>query len=631
MIREIINFTEKLIADIPDITQWKIQPSNGVHIIIELDDNGNWINGDEELFLYTKGNQDNIPIKKLVQYEQKGQRVGSSMNKVLDLPAKQIFSCSPFILSFKKKSLSNNKLEGDGVKKIISLLPRYFTNAQNTCLNGDERLIQLSKAFQSQCSDVLSHLQSKVILVIDKETKLLEQLKDDDFINIYLKNATHEEYEAAHDSYLKDKLFNSNKFNVEINDEILGLSNFLSGLNAKKPFLEHKTSSFDISGRITSKDAKHLSVFENLINNRVLPNPLPIVIDKREINKEIVSLFNQENDRISYRELLKKLFEKQNLKHLSNYYLINYTKKKKIELNDFDFVPLFRFYFDTPITIENIFQSGILKDKVFEPKPLIKMTNIFDFERIVVRSIFNNSLVKISEDKYTTYYFGEIDAKSVSGGNTMYLLIMKYRKAFYDYIYKSKTNAINSLMFNDIMYQSILSNIRNDEIVGRFSRNNTIKEKLNIWFSLYDFFNDNIKTKENMASKITDLISKMSLIAKKEAHLETAEEFAFGAGQLVSYLIDRSVASNKTYAMLEPYLQKAKSGQLQDAIAQTIAVYKHDISTYKGAFQALSSDVLTYDDNIAVKPLLKYFLAGCFSDCVIYKKKNDNENEVNNN
>jgi CRISPR-associated protein Csh1 len=86
------------------------------------------------------------------------------------------------------------------------------------------------------------------------------------------------------------------------------------------------------------------------------------------------------------------------------------------------------------------------------------------------------------------------------------------------------------------------------------------------------------------------------------------------------------VASNKTYAMLEPYLQKSKSGQLQDAIAQTIAVYKHDISVYKGNFEMLSAQVLTYEENVDMKPLLKYFLAGCFSQCTIYTKKEDTNN-----
>ena len=148
---------------------------------------------------------------------------------------------------------------------------------------------------------------------------------------------------------------------------------------------------------------------------------------------------------------------------------------------------------------------------------------------------------------------------------------------------------------------------------------------MNIWFSLCEMFNNsnNINSKV-MISKVSELLKKMVSVSRGESIIETPEEFAFAAGQLVSYLIDRSVASNKTYSMLEPYLQKTKSGHLQDAIANTVSIYKHDISTYKGAFQQLASNVLTCDENLDMKPLLKYFLAGCFSKCVIYIK-NDND------
>jgi len=129
-----------------------------------------------------------------------------------------------------------------------------------------------------------------------------------------------------------------------------------------------------------------------------------------------------------------------------------------------------------------------------------------------------------------------------------------------------------------------------------------------------------------MASKIKELNKKMLDIAIGNTIIDTEEEFAFAAGQLVSYLIDRSAASEKTYSLLEPYLQKSKSGMLQDALAQTIAVYKHDLSTYKGKFQSIASQVLTFDADVTMKPLLKYFLAGCFADCVIYQKTNDNNN-----
>ena len=76
---------------------------------------------------------------------------------------------------------------------------------------------------------------------------------------------------------------------------IYGLSGFLNGLNSKKPFLVHKTgiTSDGINGRITSSDALYLSFFETLVINGTLPNPLPIIIDKKEINGKIISIFNK--------------------------------------------------------------------------------------------------------------------------------------------------------------------------------------------------------------------------------------------------------------------------------------------------------------------------------------------------
>ena len=149
--------------------------------------------------------------------------------------------------------------------------------------------------------------------------------------------------------------------------------------------------------------------------------------------------------------------------------------------------------------------------------------------------------------------------------------------------------------------------------------------------TLLDFFKKDffltlsLLTNETKTSKVKELKDKIRAIANGETDISSSEEFAFAAGQLVSYLFDRSAASDKDYSMLEPYLQKAKSCQLQDAIAHAITIYKHDIKIYKGKFENLASNVLADGTNVEMKPLLKFFLAGCFSDCVIYEKKDNNE------
>lgn len=630
MIREIINFTNDIIEDCPDIMQRNLKPNGGLYIFVDIDEAGNWVNengvyGQDYLYLKTNDSESSIPISEITALEEEVKRVGTSMNKVLD-KSSQIFSCSPYAVVFKKKSLTNEKIPGIKGEKICKLLPFYFENARKLCpLEEQQRIV----SFESICSIILKGLENFIREQADeKKIVLIDQLKDDEYISIYLRSVSLNDYKKAHDCYLKDKLYNKGEFNKTVNGILYGVSGFLNGLNDKKLFLVHRTACMDegLCGRISFEEALLLDKFQSLILRKVLPNPLPIAVNQLE-NKLFLKLFHENETPLSYRELIKSLFEQHEIKELSDFYLLNYSKAKDIVINDIDFVPMFRYYFDKPLLIENVMLAGYKRDEIFEEERDIILKDIFSFEYVVVREIFNNCLVMIKKDgSYKSLYFGEVDLskRSDNGKFLIYQLIMKYRYAFYEYIYKSKQNAINVLMFDEMMFTSILASIKNEEVKSRFSFNNVIKRKLNIWFSLYNLFNNNDKKKEVMASNVTDLMSKMRLVAKGEAVLETPEEFAFAAGQLVSYLMDQSVASDKTYSMLEPYLQKTKSKHLQDAIAHVFSQYKHAVSIYGKAFKALASNVLTYDEDVDMKPLLKYFLAGCFSNCVIYEKKEEN-------
>ena len=613
MIREIINFTKDIIEDCPDIMQRYLKPNGGLYIFVDMDEAGNWVNengvyGQDYLYLKTNDSESPIPISEITAFEEEVKRVGTTMNKVLD-KSSQIFSCSPYAVVFKKKSLTNEKIPGIKGEKICKLLPFYFENARKLCLLEEQQRIV---NFEAICGIILNGVENFIREHFDeKKIILVDQLKDDEYISIYLRSVSLNDYKKAHDCYLKDKLYNKGEFNKTVNGILYGVSGFLNGLNTKKTFLVHRTACMDegLSGRISFEDALLLDKFQSLILRKVLPNPLPIAVNQRE-NKLFLNLFHENETPLSYRELIKSLFEQHEIKELSEFYLLNYSKAKDIVINDIDFVPMFRYYFDKPVLIENVMLIGKNQDGDFEEGNSIQLKNIFDFENIVVKEIFNRG-----ENDLYSWYFKEIKSDQSKSGYLMYQLSMKYRIPFYNYIYKSQQNAINALMFDEIMFTSILANIVDKKKeVKSFSSNYVIKKKLNIWFSLYNLFNHNDKKKEVMASNVTDLMSKMRIV----------EEFAFAAGQLVSYLMDQSVASDKTYSMLEPYLQKTKSKHLQDAIAHVFSQYKDAVSIYGKAFKALASNVLTYDEDVDMKPLLKYFLAGCFSNCVIYEKKEEN-------
>ena len=651
MIREIINFTNGLLSDIPDIMQWNIQPDKGLHVFIDIDETGNWANQNLQQGIdydyYDGKNQDIKLWNDCIRYQEATEYI--TMNKVSKFDKKKkIHSCSPFAVAFNFNFNDKEKSElGIKIFKKSDKPSKEELKSNNALIRVQRRIVieERLKDYQSNSlsiygikekdGDLFSNqpfIYGKQIMgffnnlhKIFNAVELIAEyslLTGKDYLHLYLRTIPIDVQEELHNRYVKQEIFSGEV----MSKEHFGSVGFFTAYNQKKPFLRHRTSFLKdgVSQRFSEEDAITLYTFEKLLRRKpqCLPNPLPIMIDGREWNKRVIKLFNESGDTLSFRDLLKQLFAKYNMKSLPNYYLLNLSKTVSgIVINDFDFVPLFRYYLDGDIVVSNVSNSSSLQDKSFEREREISIKTIFDFERVAVREVFNNSLVKIKEDKYVTNYFGEIDSNYVIGGTLMSNLMQKYRKAIYAYIYKSDTNAINASMFDDIMYQSVLSNIKLDTFENkRFEWNNSIKKKINIWFSLYKMFNQNDK-RENMVTKINELKNEISRVTKGETDLLSPESFAFGAGQLVSYLMDRSVSTNKTYAMLEPYLQKGKSRLLQDAIAQTVTVYKHDINQiYKGRFEFLASQVLTYGGDIDMKPLLKYFLAGCFSPCIIYEK-----------
>lgn len=651
MIREIINFTNGLLSDIPDIMQWNIQPDKGLHVFIDIDETGNWANQNLQQGIdydyYDGKNQDIKLWNDCIRYQEATEYI--TMNKVSKFDKKKkIHSCSPFAVAFNFNFNDKEKSElGIKIFKKSDKPSKEELKSNNALIRAQRRIVieERLKDYQSNSLSIYGikekdgDLFSNQPFIYGKQImgffnnlhKILNavELKAEyslltgkDYLHLYLRTIPIDVQEELHNRYVKQEIFSGEV----MSKEHFGSVGFFTAYNQKKPFLRHRTSFLKdgVSQRFSEEDAITLYTFEKLLRRKpqCLPNPLPIMIDGREWNKRVIKLFNESGDTLSFRDLLKQLFAKYNMKSLPNYYLLNLSKTVSgIVINDFDFVPLFRYYLDGDIVVSNVTNSSSLQDKSFEREREISIKTIFDFERVAVREVFNNSLVKIKEDKYVTNYFGEIDSNYVIGGTLMSNLMQKYRKAIYAYIYKSDTNAINASMFDDIMYQSVLSNIKQDTFENkRFEWNNSIKKKINIWFSLYKMFNQNDK-REYMVTKINELKNEISRVTKGETDLLSPESFAFGAGQLVSYLMDRSVSTNKTYAMLEPYLQKGKSRLLQDAIAQTVTVYKHDINQiYKGRFEFLASQVLTYGGDIDMKPLLKYFLAGCFSPCIIYEK-----------
>lgn len=596
---ELVNF----INDLPsEVHSYNLTLDEGLYVFVDLDENGNLIGLEKEIYRKPKEGEGEMNpfLKKCLDIQIYIQPVSPA--KIFN-PNKKIFnaSCSPFALCFKKKILEKNIAEGTNIIKEIE---QYFKIASNYVITDAYK--KWLEQFKTFC------MKSLLTQIIPLEE--YKNLKADSAINIFLKAPTLQDNETVYETYLLSNVFNKDEYSKPVDNVIYGIADSLSSFSDKKMFWKHKTAPFEFNYRITSADAKAIWQFFQL-RKRILPNPIPIFIDKKELNGKVVALLKEDN-KIKYSEIIKNLFENPEYqKDLGNYYLLFFQRN---ELIDLDFVPSFKYSLENMSLVE-VFPLG--------GKITKQIKNVFQFEQDVANRIFNNQL--ITETKaggFWLKYFGEIEYSKYITDNT-HNQLLKYRKAFYDFIYKSKYESIQDFMFQDIMLKGVLDEIRADEYKDRnHTKEYAIKEKLNIWFSLYNYF-DNAKSKTDMINKTKTLLEKTKMITQNETQgIENDEEFAFASGQLIRYLLGQSEAGDRSHALLEPFLQKTEPNLYKLAIARAFETYKHAIPFYKGtarySFDRIMSQVMGFEpDTVNMKELLPLILAGYFSETIFKKSE----------
>lgn len=605
MIKEIIQFTEALP---PETFSRNLQLKEGLYMFLDVqEENGEIVLKNineagkilkEDFGVFTKKSEMTPFFEKCRTIQINS--IPVSPAKIFN-PNKKVYgaSCSPFVLAFVKK----NFVKYDKSILIKELSDQYFKKAETYCEADEEK-----EKFRLFRSYLTSHLYELITTLNEFQTA-----KDSFTINIYLKGISNEIYSKAHELYLKENVFNKDDYNEKLEDEIFGISDSLSGFNDKKRFLKHQTSALKYNYRIKGDDAQSLWKFFKLYQNKQLPNPCPIFVDSNELNRGLVS-FHQDGKVDSYSAMIKKLISEYNKEELQNFYLIFFQGTKGSRIADIDFVSLFRYKINDIVLFEPFPLGGRIESS--------KINNIFQLQEIVFNKIFNNQLVTKTKNGVWVKFFDEIEPNpKYHFTDAICNLMMQYRKAVYDYIYKAKYESITCKMFDAMMKTSILEDIRIDEFKNeQHSRSYQTKEKLNIWFSLYNYFSQN-KNRKNMANKTVELKEELkAIIEDANLHIKSDSQFAFASGQLIWKILIQSKSANRSHALLEPFLQKTNVEQYKLAIAKTFDMYKHEFTLYpkKYGFDKLMGDVMGFvPDEKNMKNLLTYILAGYFSNSII--------------
>lgn len=617
MIKEISNFISGLDQELKSLG---IKPKEGLHLLLSIKNIDGILSIPKSAvqFASTKKKE---PTPEEIQLLSKVSSLENAAwcvntNKCFDLPKKAIHSCSPYCVAIKKENLTGGeKYKRDTTNQVYKRIDSYFEKAFNLIAEDSDK--QKAILFRNAINTETNYNS----WLTDLEE--FKDLKNSEYVIFYL-DIPIDKYIEANEAYLSDKLFNTNDFNKTIDEVTFGTSDFFNGYPTKKPFLSHQSASFDIANRISEKEAKDLYEFQDIIGRKILPNPLPIFIHQEELKNESIKIFKREaenGNRIGYKEIIDELYR--NHQHdFGNYYLLNYDRG---EIKDFDFVSKFEYYLKDSNgdhwKIQDYFEGG-------NPQ---EVKNIFHFQQAVLQPIFNNGLItKTKNETYQYKYFDDIESKYCKS-DTTYIQILKYRKAFYDFIYKSKRQAITSQMFFDIMQTAVLEDIRLDEIKNNFhTEERNIRQKLNIWFSLNNHF-INAKNNQVMSSKLESHRAFIKQLADGKTNISTDEEYAFAVGQVIYYLLSKSKTADRSYKRLEPFMQQVHSKELNKSISRLFDSYKHE--NFSGNFRAPFAQVLSYETTTNVRDLIPTILAGIFSENALFsnsEKKEETETVIEN-
>lgn len=622
MIKEICQFVETLEEQAPDLFEEGAKLKEGIYVALDIGlEDGKYVlkNVDEnekilkeDIGLFTKKDELTPFFEKCRKVLQASNPVDK--NKIFN-PNLKIFNvtCSPYTVGFTKKGILNNieKIRKDG-----------------TTVGREGILTELSKQYLKKAEEYIEEGQSNVWFnafktwLIANFWELIDKigfdgLKDAYVVVFFLKEVPIEQYKKPYLKYIGENVFNKAEFNTTFQDIIYGVSDSLNTFNDKKRFLKHQSASFKFNYRVHGEDAQFVWKFYQLSRNKQLPNPLLIFVDKEEanLNADVVKLFNNDGV-VGYSEIIRSLLSLRRT-NLQNFYLLFVQKGQIIDL---DFVPVFKY------TLKDKAEKDFVIKEIFGTEPAVyfnsKDHNVFDFQFMIVNPIFNKQLVQ--ETKAGTLwikYFDDLEIKPDYGlTDAIYNLIYKYRKAWYDFIYKSKQQEITMTMIDEMFKDSIVDDLRHDEELKKTAQ---IRKKLSLWFGLQPLFDNNLNT-NSMANKTVELQTKIREIAQTESlHITTDDQFAFAAGQLIWKLLIQSESANRSHALLEPFLQKTEPILFKQAVANTFNMYKYKFVLYssKYEFDKLFSEVMGYDPDISnMKEHLPMILSGYFSESIFKKQ-----------
>lgn len=503
------------------------------------------------------------------------------MNKPVD--SKKVIQSNSYLgFVIKKESLTNGKL----TKEIIT---QYYNILRNPRIKYTKKQdLALYDAVEEQIGPV-NHENIDIVeqWINENVFSFAEKVTGKDYLKIFFQ-MDHADYETEGKRYYVPNIYNKNDYNVKSADRVYGLPNNNMGLNAKKPYLDHKDRKcrlpiMENSDKVMCKK-KFFDYLMNLASERRYNVYLPIDSEKR-----ITACKDDENG-IS--------------NGFTGYKLRLKKEKNEAAIIDADYVMDYRDLLDRSFYMQNLVE---VPEKYLED---VKYGEIS--KRDTVRKL-------VDEVFFSRYYLKNIytepkDMKGIKDSGIRKGLLL-YRDAYTEWLDKGN-DAANLIKVVKQSGDMLIHNaIENDYMIKTM-------HQFNLKWSLLEYFQESEGTMKNKLTTIRQEL-KRKMDADVLQDIESDEEYSYAAGQMLGYFIGLNKSSKKTFSLGNRYLALNKDAQLKEQLRQLFMRYDHDEDMYKYKKRVgnLLAMILSYDVELAIDHDL--MLAGYVSNGVIFEKKQE--------
>lgn len=495
---------------------------------------------------------------------------------------KAIHSNNYLTFFMKAENLTNNRVT-------VSSINEYFDRLSNPYIkHSNKKSREIYQDIESRLQpidiELLERIRQWLIENLSNFSTMGINFQNGDYFKIFFKYSR-ELYMQESIRYLVPNIYNSNEYNLSIEDRILGLPNNNMGMNSKKPYLENKSRGSIYPYLLDSEEVMLQKKMFDYLSSLAAIGKNNIYIDLDNI--KIIALKNGEYLDSDFSGIFLRIM-----------------KAKETAIIDMDTVNHYRYQLPSTFVLQNIVQVDLHDTKVdllkYYDRPIEKLSGM---QEIINEILFNKYLVS----NYST------DPENLPNNmdDVLRYNLLISRNQLSNWFYKGESTGIGMLL-KKVSINLVLSSISS----GYY---NKACHQFNLGCTLSDYFSKGDRNMENIVKD--DIVQKLriKINASETDSISDDMEYYFAIGQVVNYFISLNKGSRKTHSLANPFFLATNDRIIKNKLKNLFVRYNYAISTKSKRFNNLYGMIEKYIPTGNIDQDM--MIAGYLSNSLIYEKE----------